>query len=101
MVIWFTFPKERYLMKKPQNSKSRCTRCGKARVVVKTYEKEINGSKILYKLTGCPDPECQKKVEEGLQKEKEKREKIKADQEKREEQRRKNSKKKTATNKKK
>lgn len=91
-------------MKTPQKSGSKCTRCGKPRVVIRTYQKTINNSKILYTITGCSDEECQKKVDEGLKKEKEKREHIKEEQVKREEQRRKNSKKRTvanATNKKK
>lgn len=81
-------------------SSSKCTRCGKKRVVIKTYKKKVNGAEIIYKETGCPDPECQKEVNKQLRKEKQKREKIKADQLRREEQRKKNSKKKTAAKKK-
>lgn len=84
----------------PDRSGSKCTRCGKKRVVTKTYKKKINGAEIIYKETGCPDPECQKEVDKQLKKEKQKREKIKADQLKREEQRKQNSKKKTAVRKK-
>ena len=75
-----------------QNSGSKCTRCGKTRVVIKTFKKKINNSEVIYKLTGCSDPECQKIVDQQLKKEKKKREDIKKEQEKREEQRKQNSK---------
>lgn len=85
-------------MSEPIKSGSRCTRCGKTRIVLKTSSEVINGTKVFYTETGCSDKDCQKKVDEGLIKEQEKREAIKKEQVKREEQRRKNSKKKMATN---
>lgn len=85
-------------MSEPIKSSSRCTRCGKTRVVIKTYEETVNNTKVMYTESGCADKECQKKVDDQLKKEKEKRENIKIEQEKREEQRRKNSKKKAAAN---
>ncbi len=47
-----------------------CTRCGKPRVVARTWIEEIetyNGkSKVTHTQTVCPDPTCQKIVEERL-----------------------------------
>jgi len=92
--------KETNLMNKGDKSGSRCTRCGKTRIVIRTYKKKVNDSEVFYTLTGCSDKECQKKVDQQLKKEKEKREHIKKEQLRREEQRKRNSKKRTAANKK-
>ena len=47
-----------------------CTRCGKERVEGKSYKEEITTffgtSTIIHTDTVCPDPECQKIVEEKL-----------------------------------
>lgn len=85
-------------MSEPIKSASRCTRCGKSRIVIGTREETVNSTKVMYTESGCADKECQKKVDDQLRKEKEKREHIKREQEKREEQRRKNSKKKMVAN---
>ena len=55
-----------------------CTRCGKQRVVVGTYEEVIGNSTVVHTETACPDPECQSQVEDKLVKEKEKREQMSA-----------------------
>ncbi|OGM15925.1 hypothetical protein A2V56_04890 [Candidatus Woesebacteria bacterium RBG_19FT_COMBO_42_9] len=41
-------------------------RCGKVRVVVKTYKEYIGSSLIVTKLTACPDPDCQTIVDRQL-----------------------------------
>lgn len=51
-----------------------CIRCGKERIVVETYTENVETSVVVHTITQCPDPECQKKVEIMLAKEKEKRE---------------------------
>ncbi len=65
-----------------------CTRCGKPRIVVKTYEEKIETSVVTYTITECSDPECQKQVNKTLLTEKKKRQFIKDEQAKREEARR-------------
>lgn len=54
---------------------SPCVRCGKTRVVAKSWTEKVGMSTVNYMQTVCPDPECQKIVDEQLQK---KRDKIKA-----------------------
>ena len=65
-----------------------CTRCGKPRVIVNTYEEKIETSTVMYTITECSDPECQKLVNKTLKAEKSKRKFIKDEQVKREEVRR-------------
>lgn len=65
-------------------SGSVCTRCGKPRIVVDTYEEKVDTSTVTYTITECSDPECQKLVEKTLKAEKVKRKFIKDEQEKRE-----------------
>ncbi len=55
-----------------------CTRCGKQRVVVGTYEEVIGNSTVVHTETACPDADCQSQVEDKLVKEKEKREQMSA-----------------------
>jgi len=62
-----------------------CTRCGKPRIVVDTYEEKVDNSTVVYTITECSDPECQKLVNKTLQTEKKKRQFIKDEQVKREE----------------
>lgn len=62
-----------------------CTRCGKPRIVVDTYEEKVETSTVTYTITECSDPECQKLVNKTLQTEKKKRQFIKDEQIKREE----------------
>lgn len=66
-----------------------CTRCGKPRIIVKTYEEKIETSTVTYTITECSDPECQKMVNKTLLTEKKKRQFIKDEQVKREEARKK------------
>ncbi len=66
-------------------SSSVCTRCGKPRIVVKTYEEKIETSTVTYTITECSDPECQKLVNKTLKQEESKRKHIKDEQIKREE----------------
>lgn len=63
---------------------SACTRCGKPRIVVKTYEEKVESSTVTYTITECSDPECQKQVNKTLLTEKKKRQFIKDEQVKRE-----------------
>lgn len=69
------------------NNRSVCTRCGKQRVVVSTYEEKVEKSTVTYTITGCSDPECQKIVEKGLVVEQQRRDVINSEKVKREEQR--------------
>jgi len=48
---------------------SACTRCGKVRIVTKTYKEHIGDSLIVTNLTACPDPDCQAIVDVQLAKE--------------------------------
>ena len=63
-----------------------CTRCGKERVEGKTYEEEITTffgtSTIVHTDTVCPDPECQKIVEEKLEIQKQKSDELKQEKQK-------------------
>ena len=51
---------------------SPCIRCGKLRIVAKTWQEEVNGAKVTVTQTVCPDAECQKIVESELKKKMEK-----------------------------
>lgn len=44
-----------------------CIRCGKERIFDKTWSESSGTSKYTYTQTVCPDPACQKQVEELLQ----------------------------------
>lgn len=63
---------------------STCTRCGKPRIVVDTYEEKVETSTVTYTITECSDPECQKLVNKTLKQEATKRKFIKDEQLKRE-----------------
>lgn len=52
---------------------SKCTRCGKERVVASTRKEKVGNSVIVNTLTVCPDPKCQKIVNGNLKKEEMKR----------------------------
>lgn len=45
-----------------------CIRCGKFRIVAKTWSVHVGESLVTYTQTICPDSECQKIVEDQLQK---------------------------------
>lgn len=62
---------------------SRCTRCGKERIVKSSYEKRLEKTTVTYTVTVCPDPKCQKLVEKGLLAEEAKRKIMIDEQEKR------------------
>lgn len=55
-----------------------CTRCGSERILAKTWEETIvvstHHSKLIHKQLVCPNPECQRQVEEQWAQQKEKRE---------------------------
>lgn len=53
-----------------------CIRCGKTRIVEKTWTENLNGSILTFTNTVCPDSECQKIVNEELQNKKDKINKI-------------------------
>ena len=53
-----------------------CIRCGKQRVVSRTYTEVHDNSQVTYTDMVCPDPECQKLLEEQFKNEKLKREKM-------------------------
>jgi hypothetical protein len=63
-------------------STSICTRCGKQRIISRTWKEEmetITGTTTVeYSETICPDPECQKIVEKQLSEQKEKNDQRKA-----------------------
>lgn len=40
-----------------------CVRCGKERVIVKTWKEKFGDSVIINTESDCPDKECQKKVD--------------------------------------
>ena len=62
---------------------SKCIRCGKTRIVKSTVTKKIDKNTVTFKITVCPDPECQKLVDKELAAEERKREAIRKKQEKR------------------
>ena len=68
---------------------SACTRCGKPRIIVNTYEEKVETSTVIYTITECSDPECQKLVNKTLKQEATKRKFIKDEQVKREDARKK------------
>lgn len=60
---------------------SKCTRCGKERIVKTSSTELMERSVVTYTTTICPDPECQKLVEKGLVVEENKRRVIREEQE--------------------
>lgn len=63
-----------------------CTRCGKERIEGKKYKEEVatffGTSTIIHVDTICPDPECQKIVEEKLDAQKQKSDELKMEKQK-------------------
>lgn len=53
-----------------------CIRCGKPRIVVRTWKECIEGSILIHTSTACPDAACQKIVDKKFADEKEKREAV-------------------------
>ena len=64
-----------------------CILCGKERIVTETHVEKVELSNVTYVTTTCPDPECQKKVDDMLSKEKAKRQDVRVQFEKREQER--------------
>lgn len=62
---------------------SKCIRCGKERVIKSSYIEKLEKTSVTYTLTVCPDPECQKMVEENLVTEINKREIMHEEQQRR------------------
>lgn len=64
-----------------------CTRCGKERIVAKTWKEKIETysgiSVVVHTETICPDKACQALVDKELEVQRKKREKIKTDREQR------------------
>ncbi len=55
-------------------SKEVCIRCGKVRVIKKTYKEYVGTSLVITTLTKCPDSECQKILDNQFEKERLQRE---------------------------
>ena len=55
---------------------SKCSRCGKMRIVVSSEKEVINNSVIIRTITSCPDKECQAEVDKQQENERYKREQI-------------------------
>lgn len=51
-----------------------CIRCGKQRIVVKTWQEKIENSLLTFTSMTCPDKDCQKIVDRQLAAQKEKKE---------------------------
>lgn len=70
-----------------EDSSNVCIRCGKVRIVSKTWTEKIDTffgqSEVTYTETVCPDPACQKIVEEKIKQEKEKKEALQQEREER------------------
>ena len=52
---------------------SKCTRCGKERIVKSSRVEKLEKSTVTYTVTICPDPKCQRMVEDGIEKEESRR----------------------------
>lgn len=62
---------------------SKCTRCGKERIIQSSVVETLEKTTVTYTVTVCPDPECQKLVEKGLVADQNKRKVMHAEQQKR------------------
>lgn len=54
-----------------------CIRCGKPRIVTRSWEEKIGNSLAKMEETSCPDPICQKEVDLENQRQNEKRRLLK------------------------
>ena len=61
---------------------SKCPRCGKDRIIVSSREEVVVNSTVVYTETVCPNPDCQKLVENMLKVEEVKRTNLKIEKEK-------------------
>lgn len=62
---------------------NRCTRCGKERIVARTWKEKFDNSVIINTEMVCPDKDCQKKVESENKKQKDKNTAMRLDREER------------------
>ena len=53
-----------------------CIRCGKERIVLKTWTENLGHSMLTRTDTGCPDKDCQKAVDDDLTEKRLKKEAI-------------------------
>lgn len=51
-----------------------CTRCGKERIIVRTWKETVGYSVVTTRETACPDKACQKMVEQANKKQIDKQE---------------------------
>jgi hypothetical protein len=70
-------------MANDKKSNNVCSRCGKQRIVARTYKETVGISIVTYTEMSCPDPLCQGLVEKNLLVEANKRKVLKDDKEKR------------------
>jgi len=70
-----------------------CSRCGKERVVIRTWKEKIDNSIITNIETACPNKECQAEVDKINKKQQERSAALKRESEKRLQNRKANSKK--------
>lgn len=61
-------------MQKPDGNV--CFRCGKQRIVVKTWKEHTRGGIVVHTTTTCPNPECQKVIDRQFAVQKEKQDAI-------------------------
>lgn len=59
-------------------SNNPCYRCGKQRIISRTYTEIVNGSPVIYTESVCPDPKCQEMLNLQFAEEKAKRERFAA-----------------------
>ncbi len=60
-----------------------CSRCGKERIIVRTWKEKVDSSIITNTETACPDKECQLEVEKINKKQQERSAALKRESEKR------------------
>lgn len=53
-----------------------CIRCGKERIVAKTWTEQVGQSLMTRTDTICPDKDCQREVDKDIEEKKQKREAI-------------------------
>jgi hypothetical protein len=64
------------MMNQGQSYTNICVRCGKPRIVVKTWKEQLGYSTITATSTACPDKECQKIVDANNKKQKAKQDAL-------------------------
>jgi len=60
-----------------------CSRCGKERIIIRTWKEKVDSSVIINTETACPDKECQAEVEKINRKQQERSASLKRESEKR------------------